>query len=287
MAASKATQTGGKAKKRMSTWRKYLEEEFQASSSLPLWREAFLGIDWLSLRMSPVFRGIGIPKGDGSAVVVIPGFMGSDQYLGDMNAWLKRIGYQPYQSGIGRNAECPDVLSLRLYQTIDRAFDDTGGPVHLIGHSLGGVIARGAATRWPERVASVTTMASPFRGVRVHPFVLQTAYLVRGRIVQRRTAETNGLVKKRKSAPNCYSGFCECEFLNALRSRFPESVPQIAIYTKTDGVVDWRCCINEFGDGTDIEVPGTHVGLAFNPQVYKHLGNFLAEPETYRQTDAA
>jgi pimeloyl-ACP methyl ester carboxylesterase len=264
----------------MATWRKYLEEEFQASSTLPLWREALLGIDWISLRMSPVFRGIGIPHGDGSAVVVVPGFMGSDQYLGDMNAWLRRIGYTPYLSGIGRNAECPDVLSLRLHQTIERAYEETGSPVHLIGHSLGGVIARGAAVRWKDKVASVATMASPFRGVRVHPFVLQTAYLVRGRIVQNRARETQG-------APNCYSGFCQCAFLTALRAPFPDDMPQMAIYTKTDGVVDWRCCINEFGDGSDIEVPGTHVGLAFNPAVYKHIGNFLADPETYLEENAA
>jgi len=268
-----------------STWRQYLHEEFQASTSLPLWREAFLGIDWISLRMSPVFRGLGVPHGDGSAVVVIPGFMGSDQYLGDMNAWLRRIGYTPYLSGIGRNAECPDVLSLRLSQTIDRAYEETGNPVHLIGHSLGGVIARASAVRWSDKVASVTTMASPFRGVRVHPFVLQTAYLVRGRVIQRRGQ--SGAVKEKTNVPNCFSGFCTCEFLNSLRATFPEDVPQIALYTKTDGVVDWRCCINEMEDGTDIEVPGTHVGLAFNPQVYKHIANFLAAPSDYRQDAVA
>ncbi len=267
-----------------TTWRQYLHEEFQASTTLPLWREAFLGIDWISLRMSPVFRGLGVPHGDGSAVVVVPGFMGSDQYLGDMNAWLRRIGYTPYLSGIGRNAECPDVLSLRLLQTIDRAYEETGNPVHLIGHSLGGVIARASAVRWSDRVASVTTMASPFRGVRVHPFVLQTAYLVRGRVIQRRGQ--SGAAPD-KNVPNCFSGFCTCDFLNSLRERFPADVPQIALYTKTDGVVDWRCCINEMEDGSDIEVPGTHVGLAFNPQVYKHIANFLAAPESYRQDAVA
>jgi len=269
----------------MAQWGKYLEEEFQASTTLPLWREAFLGVDWISLRVSPVFRGVGVPRGDGSAVVVVPGFMGSDQYLGDMNGWLRRIGYTPYLSGIGRNAECPDVLSLRLHQTIERAYKETGGPVHLIGHSLGGVLARGAAVRWPEQVASVTTMSSPFRGVRVHPFVLQTAYLVRGRIMQRRGNGVPGVPKA--EAPNCYSGFCTCDFLSALRREFPKDVPQIAIYTKTDGVVDWQCCINEMNDGSDIEVPGTHVGLAFNPQVYRHIANFLAAPETYRQENVA
>ncbi len=261
----------------MDDWRKQVEEEFQASAALPLWREALLGVDWLSLRMSPVYRGNGIPRGDGSAVVVIPGFMGSDQYLGDMNAWLRRIGYQPYLSGIGRNSECPDVLTTRLRQTIDRAYAETGRPVHLIGHSLGGVLARAAAARWPSLVASVVTLASPFRGVRVHPFVLQTAYLVRGRIMQRQRGPA--------AQPNCYSGQCACEFLNSLRKDFPSSVPQVAIYTKTDGVVDWRCCINS--DGTDIEVPGTHVGLAFNPQVYKHIATFLAAPKSYRREDVA
>src|SRR2546428_5597423 len=125
----------------MATWRKYLEDEFQASSSLPLWREALVGVDWLSLRMSAVYRGVGVPHGDGSAVVVIPGFMGSDQYLGDMNAWLRRIGYRPYLSGIGRNAECPEILTLRLFETIEKASKETGGKVHIIGHSLVGVLA--------------------------------------------------------------------------------------------------------------------------------------------------
>lgn len=251
----------------MATLDKPIDEEFRATSDLPLWREALLGIDWLSLRMSPVYRGIGVPRGDGSGVVVIPGFMGSDQYLGDMYAWLKRIGYQPYLSGIGRNAECPDVLTNRLLRTVQRAYDETGRPIHMIGHSLGGVLARGVATRWPDLVSSVATMGSPFRGVRVHPFVLQTAYLVRGRILGRQ----NGAEAKR----SCYSGQCTCEFVESVKADFPDSVRTVAIYTKTDGIVDWRCCINE--DGTDVEVRGTHVGLAFNPQVYRRLAHFLAD----------
>ena len=261
----------------MATGRRLLQDEFQASSTLPLWREALLGIDWIALRMSSVYRGSGVPRGDGSPVVVIPGFLGSDQYLGDMHSWLRRIGYRPYLSGIGRNSECPEVLTMRLHETLDRAYSETGARVHLIGHSLGGVLARGVAWRWPELTASVATMASPFRGVRVHPFVLQTAYLVRGRILQRQNGP--------KVMPSCYSGQCTCEFLTSLRAEFPPSVPQIAIYTRTDGVVDWRCCIND--DDTDVEVQSTHVGLAFNAQVYQHLAHFLASPRTYRREDVA
>jgi len=228
--------------------------------------------------MSAVYRGVGIPTGDHSAVVVIPGFMGSDQYLGDMNSWLRRIGYRPYLSNIGRNADCPDVLASRLHQTMARAYEETGEKVHLIGHSLGGVLARSAAVRWPEMTASVTTMASPFRGVRVHPFVLQTAFIVRGRIIQK-----NG---RADSKPNCYSGYCSCSFVSALTEDFPASVRQQAIYTKSDGVVDWRCCINDDPE-TDIEVPGTHVGLAFNPRVYKHIAMFLAGEPVLKREDVA
>lgn len=243
-----------------------LHEEFLAVP-LPIWREALLGIDWISLRRSPAYRGLGLPRGDGSAVVLIPGFLGPDLYLWEMFAWLRRVGYCPYWSGIGLNAECPQILTGRLLRRVERAQRETGRRVHLVGHSLGGVLARAAAVCRPELVASVITMASPFRAVRAHPFVLQLAALVRWRIRARRNGPP--------VLPQCYSGYCTCDFLNALRQPFPESVPQVAIYTRGDGVVDWRCCIND-DPTTNIEVPGTHVGLVFNPQVYRHVAVRLA-----------
>jgi pimeloyl-ACP methyl ester carboxylesterase len=244
-------------------------EEFQAMA-LPIWREALVGLDWLSLRASAVYRAIGVPHGTGSAVVLVPGFLGSDRYLGDLHGWLRRIGYQPHMSGIGRNVDCPNVLADRLRQTIDHAYAQTERKVHLIGHSLGGVIARSAAVRWPELAASVITMASPFRGIHAHPLILEAQALVRGRIMARSADPT--------VLENCYTGHCSCDFVDALRQPFPEEVPHTAIYTKTDGVVDWHRCINEDPDH-DIEVSGTHVGLVFNPQVYRHIADRLALAE--------
>lgn len=252
----------------------FTDEELQIaeqmqSQNLPLWREALLGVDWLALRFSPVFQGVGIPHGDGSPVVLIPGFMGSDRYLGDMRSWLGKIAYNPYLSGIGRNVQCPNTLSERLHETMERAYDETGEKVHLIGHSLGGVIARSAAARWPDITASVITLASPFRGVRAHPLVLVAASFVRGTIAAQRAASS------RKAQPDCFTGKCSCAFVEALKTDLPRSIVDTAIYTKTDGVVDWERCMS--GDPrVDIEVKGTHVGLAFNPTVYSHIANRLA-----------
>ncbi len=232
--------------------------------ALPLWREALVGMDWLALRASAVYRGMGVPHGDGSVVVLVPGFLGSDQYLGDMFSWLRRIGYQPYMSGMGRNAECPNILTSRLTETVNSAYLESGRKVHLIGHSLGGSVARSVGVRQPQLVASVTTMASPFRAVRAHPMVLGAAMMVRRRILSDPDVQSE-----------CYSGLCSCDFFDSLRRPLLKSIVEAAIYTKSDGVVDWRCCVNGNPE-TDIEVRGTHVGLVFNPQVYRHVAGVLA-----------
>jgi triacylglycerol lipase len=230
-------------------------------AAVPIWREALVGLEWLALRASPVFYGLGVPPGDGSAVVVVPGFLGSDVYLQELYWWLRRIGYQAYMSRIGRNAECLDIVADRLLETIDRAQAATGGKVHLIGHSLGGMLSRSAAARRPERIASVTTLGSPFRGIRSHPFVMQAADRVRSRIQRERGLDERS---------DCYTGYCNCDAVAGLAATFPPSVPQMNIYTKTDGIVDWRFCLSGNPE-SDFEVPGTHVGLVFNPCVYSLL----------------
>ena len=63
--------------------------------------------------------------------------------------------------------------------------------------------------------------------------------------------------------------------MNSLRQPLAASIVEAAIYTKGDGVIDWRCCVNDDPE-TDIEVQGTHVGLVFNSQVYRHVANVLA-----------
>jgi len=240
-----------------------------APAEVPLWREVLFGVDWVALRLSPVYYGLGVPRGDGAPVILIPGFLGSDTYLTEMYHWLRRIGYQSYYSRIGRNAECPELLTERLFETMDQAYEETGRKLHLIGHSLGGLIARSAGVRRPEQVAQVICLASPFRDIRAHPMVLAAAGIVRGQVIGRRR-ERQSQVRR-----ECYTGRCTCEFTISARSEIPESVQHAAIYTETDGVVDWRSCTEE-DSRFNIKVEGTHVGLAFNPQVYRRLARLLA-----------
>lgn len=245
--------------------------EFQHGANLSVWTEALFGAEILILHASPTYYGFGVPRGDGSAVVIIPGFLGTDLYLTELHSWLRRIGYNPYFSGIGLNAECPNLLiQRRLSQTIDRALSETGRKIHLIGHSLGGVIARSVAGQRPKDVASVITMASPIRGTVANRAVLQAAEAVRLRILKEHG---------RGVLPECYTGRCTCNFLDSLRRDVADSITETAIYTRYDGIVDWRYCMTMKPEA-DVEVPGTHVGMTFNPAAYAVIAERLAAAQS-------
>jgi len=234
-------------------------------AALPLWREGFAMAEFSLLPFTPVFHGVGVPRGDGAAVVVVPGFMGTDGYLAMMRGWLGRIGYRPYSSEVGHNANCLEQLGYRLTDTLEAAAADTGRRVHLVGHSLGGVLSRGVASLRPELVASVTTMGTPIRGVRSHPMVMRLADVVRRRAVERGDGNN----------PNCFSGDCRCDIVRAVQGVFPAGIPQLAIYTRRDGVVAWRYT-RLHDPAQNAEVPGTHSGLAANPLAYRRLARFLS-----------
>ena len=154
----------------------YIREAFRVESEqLPIWREMFAGLDWLALRASAVYRGEGVPSGNGTPVVVVPGLFGTDSYLGELRNWLTRIGYSAHRSAIGRNVECPEVMVGRLIQTVEKIHAETGTHVSLVGHSLGGLIARGAAIRRPDLIGEVITIGSPINGVRAHPAIIAAA----------------------------------------------------------------------------------------------------------------
>jgi triacylglycerol lipase len=237
------------------------------------WTEALFAAEILLLHATPIYYGFGVPQGDDSGVVIIPGFLGTDLYLMELHGWLGRIGYQPYFSGIGINADCPNILIQRhLNETIERARAETGRKIHLIGHSLGGVIARAVARQRPRDVASVITLASPIRGTVTSRTVLHAAEAVRLRILQEHG---------RGVLPACYTGRCTCNFVDSLKRDIPDHMLQTAIYTRHDGIVNWRYCMTTDPE-SNFEVPGTHIGMAFNPSAYTIVAERLAKTHAFQ-----
>jgi pimeloyl-ACP methyl ester carboxylesterase len=67
-----------------------------------------------------------------------------------------------------------------------------------------------------------------------------------------------------------------------LRERFrtPMPVPTTAIYSRTDGVVSWRRCIDDEGPRREnIEVDSSHIGMGHHPRVLLIIADRLAQPE--------
>ncbi len=242
----------------------YLQEHLEANVSI--WTEALFPAEVLLLHASPVYYGFGVSKGDGSAVILLPGFLCPDAYLIPLGSWLERIGYVAVYSGFGFNADCPNALiEEKLNTVVDDALEATGQKVHLIGHSLGGVIARALAAQRCEDIASVITLGAPFRGIVAHRSILHAAEKVRSRIIEER---------KSRVLPDCYTGRCTCDFVRSVKQCMPDCVLETAIYTEADGVVDWQYCTTN-DCNADFAVCGTHVGLPFNPAVYQIIADRL------------
>ena len=226
-----------------------------------LWSELSLGWEWAALRLSPVYYGVGVPRGDGAPVIVVPGFLATDISLAELHLWLGRVGYRPYASGLGINAECPDKMLEQLHATIDRAHRETGRRVRLIGHSLGGLLVRAAAAREPGKVAQVITLGTPAQRLVAHPLVMRLLRRVLRRSFRR------------------VEGACLHDFKEGLRECLPPSVERASICSSVDPVVGWRDCVGLEG-ASAIMVRGTHSGLVVNAQVYRELGALLALQQT-------
>lgn len=217
--------------------------------ALPLWREAFAGADWVRLHMSPTYVGWGVPKGSGEPVVLVPGFLASDASMLELKLWLERMGYRSYFAGFGRNTRCPKDLTENLCERVEQVRLETEEPVTLIGHSLGGCLARSAARACPDNVKHVVTLGSPVSGVQVHPLVMAAGERVR-------------------------RGRCDATCYLPMMMPLPEGVTETSIFSKTDGIVDWRTCAAR--GARAVEVTGTHIGMVWNPQVYREIALALS-----------
>jgi len=208
-----------------------------------------------------------VPVGDGHPVVFCPGFMYSDLSFAPLRRYLRRVGYDVYGWNQGRNlglGKAGEPIE-QVVSWVKGIAEHTGKPVSLVGWSLGGILARETAKVIPDKVRQVITLGTMIRG---------TPESSNAHQIYKMVAEPDG-----RSA--------EIEALIESFPPPPESIPTTSIFSKTDGIVPWRGCIEERGDLTDnVEVHSSHLGLGFHPAVFHALADRLAQTkETWSPFD--
>jgi triacylglycerol lipase len=233
----------------------------------PLWRESRVGLEAAQLLRSPIWRGAGVAPGEGRPVLLVPGFMAGDGTLATMTMWLRANGYRTRRAGIRANVGCSEEACARLEERLEAFADRTGQRIAIVGQSRGGVLARAVAVRRPDLVAGIVTLGAPSVSMlRVHPLVL----LQVGVLGALGTSRVPGLLSMR-----CLRGSCCASFRAALVGPFPASVGYIAVYSRTDGIVDWRACLDPGADEL-VEIDASHCGMAVNEGAYSHVARALA-----------
>jgi triacylglycerol lipase len=231
------------------------------------------------LLVSPVWYGRGVPRGDGGPVVLVPGFLAGDTSLMVMANWLSRMGHRPYGSGMQLNVDCSDRSVDRMEKRLEKVVAQNGGRrAALVGHSRGGHFSKALGARRPDLVSQVISMGSGLD----EPFDISvpTKAAVAGvRQVLQSTSRT-------ARARGCLTDTCDCPFVRDYSKPFPaDEVPLTSIWSKGDGVVRWRACAVPYA--RNVEVSGSHIGLAFNRRVYRVLGLLLTGHEDQVRTAPA
>jgi hypothetical protein len=54
----------------------------------------------------------------------------------------------------------------------------------------------------------------------------------------------------------------------------PAGVGLVAVYSKSDGIVDWRACLDPGAD-EQVEIATSHVGMAVSPEAWKAVASAL------------
>ena len=207
-----------------------------------------------SLLLSPLL--MRAPKGDGHPVLTLPGFLGTDLSMAPMRRYLKELGYDAYAWKMGRNVGGLSRMRAALRDRLTEVHAGTGRKVSIVGWSLGGVYARDLALQAPELVRSVVTLGSPF------------ANDVRATNATRLYEALSGEAVEYDS-----------ELRKAIAGDLP--VPATSIYSRTDGIVNWRTCLLHPSDTAEnIEVHlASHTGLGVNAAALWAVADRLAQAE--------
>jgi pimeloyl-ACP methyl ester carboxylesterase len=218
-----------------------------------------------ALRRDPVLKGRGVPRGDDAPVLLLPGFLAGDPSLGVMAGWLTRIGYRPCRAEMRANVDCAERAVARLEAAAERQHARFGRKVAIVGQSRGGTLARLLAVRRPELVSGIVTLGSPLTDqLAVHPLVRAPVFGI-GLLG---TLGVPGVFRR-----ECLSGAC-CEQARAdAVAEFPDGVGFVSVFSKSDGIVDWRSCLDPHA--RHAEVRASHIGMAVHGGTYRAIAGAL------------
>ncbi|NOT54842.1 MAG: alpha/beta fold hydrolase [Deltaproteobacteria bacterium] len=210
------------------------------------------------LMRDPIYRERNDQPGAGHPVLLLPGFLVGDWTLHVMAGWLRRLGYRPYLSGIVWNVHAPERTGALLAQRLAHIVGEPARPVIVIGHSLGGVLARFLGAAGPLKVRHVVTLGSPLSDAphAIHPFIRSTFQMLQ------KLRNRSGAVSP-----------AQAHFAATVAAPLPTDVGCSVIFSQDDEIVDWRVCLDPYG--SNYQVSGRHMGLVVNRAVYRLLESIL------------
>src|SRR5258706_11919218 len=157
------------------------------------------------------------PRGDGHPVLVFPAFLKGDGATRYLRNFLAQLGHDPHGWHQGVNIGPTDPALEGSKRRLLELRRRHGRKVSLVGHSLGGVIAREVAKQAPDSVRQVITLCSPFR-----PPIASNVELIYRFFARWHSTSVETLWRDVASAP---------------------PVPTTAIYSRDDGIVSWTSCV--------------------------------------------
>jgi hypothetical protein len=187
-------------------------------------------------------------------ILLMPPYLGNDNSTIFVRKYLKSIGFKTYKWDLGVNMINSKSLP-KLIEKLDEIYEKHQEKVSLVGWSGGGLFAKIIANRYPEKVQQLITIGSPVWGVKnMKTPIIKTLEFVRGAKLRERNLK---FIKELEEIPK---------------------VPITCIYTKTDGLIPWKNCMEAetFRDDIkNVEVFGSHCGMGANATVLLTVANAL------------
>jgi triacylglycerol lipase len=202
---------------------------------------------------------------DAPPVLLIPGFMAGDGSLRVLRTWLRRRGHRVWMSGMRANVDCAERALGPLHARLLALHARGGERVFLIGQSRGGGLARCLAARAPQASAGVVMLGTP---------VLDPLAICRPvRRLVGAMALLGDLGVRGVFSSGCIDGACCQTAREQLCAPLQPHVRALSVYSKSDGVVDWRACLDPHAQ--HVEVDSSHCGMSVHADVFELIAREL------------